>query len=427
MTRAARWRRSATAQLALLVVAAGAQATPAERFGFGARSAALAAADSAETDDHAAVYQDPALLGVPSSSSFGAGFQAFDYALDQASPKSIALVHAGFVARGKLLSLPVGVGLSLALPQGKLSTIETLSAERPAWVIDALSNRVAFVGVGLGFELVEGLALGATLGHLAAVEGSFNVEGSVAASLPQATPFGSSLSHSVDAELSSVRYATFAARFSPSRSLALALVYRDAATIEQRITGVLDGTLTYGGVLAVPVTYRFQSQSISAHLPRKLTLALYLEPSEALGLHASLSWIDWSAAQSPEARTSSRTHAEPPPGLELDLPPDRAAPRAGSAGFRDRFVPRLALEHRFELTEASRVAGRVGLAHEPSPVSSQAPWFDASRTSVSVGSGLKKALMPWGELELDVYALLSFFGERGHATGAGLSLGWRAR
>ena len=407
---------------ALLLVVTSAAATPSERFGFGARSSALAQADVADVRDYAAVYQNPALLTAPEASMLGIGYQAFDYSLDHSSPDSVQLLEGGFVARGEILSLPVGFGVAIALPDAKLSSFQSLEADDSAWVLDELSNRVAFVGVGAGLEPFDWLSLGGTLGHLAAVDGSFAVEGSAAAAFVEGAPSSSALTHSVDAELGSVRYVTLGARLEPRRDLALAVVYRDEARIEQRIAGALDGELTYGA-LAVPVSYRFESRSVGAYLPRQLSLALHFEPDPDTSMDAALLLQDLSELPSPEARTSSRARAEAPPGLSLDLPPDRRAPPARDAGFRDRFVPRLGVERWFELGAQVRAAGRAGFSYEASTLSSESPWLDADRWNVTLGAGLTKA---WSvvQLELDFYGLYSHFGGgNGHATGTGCSLG----
>ncbi len=293
------------------------------------------------------MYQNPASLTLPEASLIGAGYQAYDYSLDAGAPDSVQLIEGGFLARGALFSLPVAFGVAFALPDGKLSSFRSLDAESPTWVIDELSNRVAFIGAGAAIEPLEGLTLGATLGHLAAVEGSFSVEGSAAAAFGGDPPPRSALTHSVDAELGSVRYGVFGARFSPSRWLALALIYRDEARIEQRIGGVLDGELPYGA-LAVPVTYHFESRGISAYLPRRFTVALHLAPDAWTAIDSSLTLEDLSELPSPEARTSSRARADAPPGLSLGLPPDRQASPASAAGFRDRFVPRIGVERWFD-------------------------------------------------------------------------------
>jgi hypothetical protein len=414
--------RASRLAVSFLVVASSALATPAERSGFGARSAALSAADGADGLDYSAVYQNPASLTVPEGSLIGAGYQAYDYSLDAGAPDSVQLIEGGFVARGAFFSLPVGIGVAFALPDGKLSSFESLDTRRPAWVIDELSNRVAFIGAGAALEPFEGLTLGATLGHLAAVEGSFSVEGSAAAAFGGEAPSSSALTHSVDAELRSVRYGIFGARLRPSRWLALALIYRDEARIEQRIGGVLDGELDYGP-LAVPVTYEFESRGVSAYLPRRLTLALHLAPDVHTAIDASLALEDLSELPSPEARTSSRARAEVPPGVSLDLPPDRHASPASAAGFRDRFVPRLGVERRFRVSGTVRLAGRAGFSYEATTLEGDAPWLDADRWNLSLGGGLEKGWPSVGRLRLDYYALFSQFGGgRGHATGTGCSL-----
>jgi hypothetical protein len=393
--------------LATLALAGAVHATPAERFGFGAREAALSSAVAADTSDHAAVYYDPAALTLGTGPSVGFGYQIGHYALKlddrPYSPDTVHVIEGGFVARGRLLGKPVAFGLAFALPGANLSSLQTLRADRPAWLLDELSNHVAFAGAGAAFRPWPWLSVGATLGYLAAVRGGFTVSGSAAQPVGEQTVYDSQLRHAVDAELVSVRYPTFGLLLEPNTTFRLAAVYREAATIEQQIEGELSGDVDYGA-LRVPVTYHFGSQSVGAHLPRQLTLAVSLLAGPHTRWDASLTWQDLSAMPSPEARTSTRVSADAPAGLIFELPPDRDAPAAHGAGFRDRLVPRLGVEHGLELSPAWELALRGGVAYEPSAREGTSVWLDASRLSASAGAGVES-----GALRLDAYFAYAHF------------------
>lgn len=418
-------RSSAGVLVVLLLAASRAGATPAERFGLGARSASLASANAVDNDDYTAVYQNPAELVRGSGTLVGFGYQSLDYSLEvegaELEPSSVHLLEGGFLARGHLFKLPAAVGVAFALPDGNLSSIESLSTDRPAWLLDELSNDVAFVGIGAALELTDGLVFGATLGNLARVRGSFSVNGTLQQSFLGNAPQSSALTHSVDAELGSVRYGTYALVLEPWRFLRVGAVYRERALIAQRIRGTLEGTLDYDGVLRVPVRYEFESNSIAAFLPEQLTLALRWEPERALAIDFALALQDLSDLPSPEARTGSRARVELPPGLDLELPPDRVAPPENSAGLKNRLVPRLAAERWFELDSKTRVAGRAGLFYEASTLPKASPWLDADRLGLSFGLGLAWKVGPV-QLSLDSSVLHVRYLESGSATGTGLSV-----
>jgi len=338
------------------------------------------------------------------------------------------------VARGEVFELPVAFGIAFALPGGNLSKIETLREERPAWLLDELSNDVAFAGAAVALRPWPWLSLGASLGYLAAVRGGFSVDGTAVQPAAGRTVLDSQLRHAVDADLISVRYPVFGALIEPAQSLRLALVYREAASIEQRIAGQLAGEVDYGA-FRLPVEYAFVSESVAAYLPRQLTLGVSWSSGDLTRWDASIAYQDLSELPSPEARTSSRIEAELPPGLILELPPDRVAPAQKSAGFGDRFVPRLGVEHRIGLG-ACHLALRAGAAYEPSARDRASAWLDASRILVSGGAGLAWSPRGVSELRLDVHFGYAHFVEQkllltsthlqhdvaGHALGTGSSL-----
>ncbi len=425
--------RRALVLVAFALVAPRAHGSAVERFGYGARAAALAGAPVADVSDFTAVYYDPAALTLGKGSSAGFGYQAGDYALtldgQTLSPKSVSLFEGGFVARGTLFSLPVALGLGFALPGGDLSHVETLQADRPVWLLDELSNSVAYAGAGAALRPWPWLSVGASFGYLAAVRGGFTVSGTAVQPLGARTEYDSALRHAVDADLVSVRYPTFGLLVEPWSALRAALVYRAPATIEQRITGKLAGNVDLG-FFQLPVDYEFASRSVAAYLPRQITLALSALANPSTRVDLALVWQDLSEVPSPEARTSSHISAAPPPGVSLDLPPDRAAPAEHAAGLADRIVPRLGVEHFIELRSRVRFALRAGASYERSALGEPSIWLDTTRLGASGGAGLEWSPRAFGSLRLDAQAgYLHFVEERllvnfgSHQTAGGAAIG----
>ena len=112
---------------ALVSVAPRAAASPELDFGFGARSQALAGAGTAIADDSAAVFQNPSGLARAERVTVTLGYANVSYALsDNGSAASLRTVNAlegGLVVPGAIRGMPVAFGLSLALPDGKLSRL----------------------------------------------------------------------------------------------------------------------------------------------------------------------------------------------------------------------------------------------------------------------------------------------------------------
>jgi hypothetical protein len=98
-----------------------------------------------------------------------------------------------------------------------------------------------------------------------------------------------------------------------------------------------------------------------------------------------------------------------PPGLQLDLPPDRRAPAARSAGFTDRVVPRLALEREVLRRSSLRLFARGGAGFEASTRPQVSPWLDASRVELAGGLGAAYSPGAVSELRLDVHFRYTHF------------------
>jgi long-chain fatty acid transport protein len=147
-------------------------------------------------------------------------------------------------------------------------------------------------------------------------------------------------------------------------------------------------------------------------------------------VNLDLAWVNWSAYESPTARTRAHLEAEPPPGTPVDLPEDPRPTTVIPPDFEDRLVPRLGAEYVLGFGARRKVSGsdvelplvqipvRAGYAYERSPVPDQTGrtnFVDADRHTVSLGAGLTlnapgKILA--GTLRLDAHAALSILPER---------------
>ncbi|HTQ05411.1 MAG TPA: outer membrane protein transport protein [Polyangiaceae bacterium] len=406
MTRSARLAASALA-VAGVAVAARAFASPELDFGFGARSQALAGAGTAIADDAAAVFENPSGLARAEHVTVTLGYANVSYGLaDDGSSASLPTVNAlegGLVVPGAILGVPVAFGLSLALPNGKLSELRQADASTSYWPLDDAGPRLVDVGTGFAARPLPELVLGAGVGFVASLRGTFGVHGEVVAADGQGAEYQSNLRHAVDADLTASRFPLVGVGWLPTPELAFGLAYRGAATVEHRIDAMLDGNLVVGDS-SLPVRYSFESRSDVAYQPAQLSLGASLRPRPAWLVTAELDWQHYAPFPSPYTETSSHVALPPDAGLTV---PDTVPVPAPAAHFRDRFVPRLGVEPRFALAPGIELRLRAGYAYERSPVprlQTATRFLDLDRHVLAGGAGVEWATArgPFDALRLDL-------------------------
>jgi long-subunit fatty acid transport protein len=394
---------------ALTLATLPAVASPSTQRGFGARAGSLAAANGADLDDASAVVGNPSGISHAPGTLVSVGYENHASSLEhdgaEAPLETIQTVEVGLVVPGEILTIPVGFGLALALPDGRFSKLRQVEPTEPYFVLDDAVPRLLDLAVGVAVEPLSRLSLGGGVGFVSSLEGAFRIRGTAASADGMGAEYDSSLTHSVDADLLSSRYPILGLGYVPVDPISLGLSYRGAVKVNQRIEGTLNGDLAIGP-LAVPVTYAFTTDAIVAYSPPELALSATVRPLERLALHASLLFRRYSTFPSPYTRTASRLVTNLPPGLGL-LPPDDPGTPPPPARFRDRFVPRVGLEREFGLGPASSIAARGGYAYEHSPVpvsQRETLLFDMNRHVFALGGGLRlrRPLQPFAELRLDL-------------------------
>lgn len=407
MTRSAALARSVALTGALACVATSAAASPELDFGFGARSQALAGSGVAIADDSAAVFQNPSGLARAEHVTVTLGYANVSYRLaDDGSPASLPAVNSiegGLVVPGAILGVPVAFGLSLALPDGKLSRLRQADATEPYWPLDDAGPRLVDVGTGFAARPLPGLVVGAGVGFVASLRGTFGVHGTAVAADGQGAEYESKLRHAVDADLTASRFPLVGIGWLPMPALAFGLAYRGAATVLHRIDATLDGELSVDDA-SLPVRYSFQSRSDVAYQPAQLALGASFRPLLAWLVSVELDWQHYAPFPSPYTENSSHVALPPDAGLTV---PDTVAVPVPPAHFRDRFVPRLAVEPRFALAPALAVRLRAGYAFERSPapeLQSGTRFLDLDRHLFAAGAGLewRRPTAPFDALRLDL-------------------------
>jgi hypothetical protein len=213
----------------------------------------------------------------------------------------------------------------------------------------------------------------------------------------------------VDADLISVRYPIFGATVTPSKELVLGILYRGAATIEQRVRGELEGRARIGDT-EFPVHYRFETRARLAFLARVLALGGTARPWPGWRMSAQVDWERWSDYPSPYARPDTELEVDPPPGIVL--PPVVQAPLPDPVALSDRFVPRVGIERSFELGRRLELLARLGYAYQAAVVpgvQEQALLVDLDRHLFALGAGSvwRRPFGPVSELRLDVHASIA--------------------
>lgn len=401
-----------------------------DTYGFGSRGAAMGSALAADAADFSAGYYNPAgLVAAPGLSlSLGYAYAANDLRMNDL-PGNVRDVHGlagGVVAPGTLAGVPFAFGLSTFIPDEGLSRIKALRQETPRWELydDRLS--ILFLSANLAVRPLPWLELGGGLSFLASTRGGFEVTGRA----DVLSPYESKLRHEVDADLTTIRYPQFGARVRAWDLGFVGLAYRGEAQLPLSIDADLDGIVDFAGV-EVPLSYELESRTIDGFLPQQVVLGLSFQKVPGLKVNLDLTWVNWSAYESPVAKTRAHLEAEPPPGAGLDLPEDPRPTVPIPLELGDRLVPRLGVEYVWAAAgpmrevrgepkprRALEVPLRAGYVFERSPVPPQTGatnYVDADRHTLSLGAGLwwnhPGALLP-GALRLDVHGQLSILPER---------------
>jgi long-subunit fatty acid transport protein len=390
------------------LAAAPSHATPDALHGSGTRAGSLARANGADLDDAAAVLENPSgLVRAPGTMvSLGYERQANDLRYD-GRDALLPTVHSyalGIAVPGAIHRIPVALGLSLALPDGRLSNLRQVEPADPYFPLDDAVPRLVDLATALAVRPLDELSLGAGVGFVSSLAGAFRVRGTAVAADGRGAEYDSELSHAVDADLLSSRYPILGLGFTPFDALSLGISYRGAVRVRQRVEGQLEGTLAISD-LRVPVVYDFASDAVVAYSPPELTSAGTVRPLSGLALHGALARQRYSLHPSPYSRRTSRLRADLPPAL--GLPPDELGTPPPPAGFHDRVVPRVGVEQSFRIGPAVRLAARTGYAYEASPVPSSQEathLLDMSRHVFGFGAGIAwpRPLPPFAELRLDL-------------------------
>ncbi|MBK9263707.1 MAG: hypothetical protein IPM54_28375 [Polyangiaceae bacterium] len=417
------------AAISLVGSATDALASAPGTYGFGSRASALGGAVAADAPDPSACFYNPAsLMGAPGL-GLSVGYMYADNRLRiNGKDNDVVDVHgltAGIVAPGHIGKLPFAFGIATYLPDDGLSRIRALRQETPRWELYNDRPTILFLTVQVAIRPLPWLEIGGGLAFLAATRGRFGIRGEANV----LRPHESQLEHEVDADLTSIRYPIAGVRFKLGSLGYLGVAYRGQTKLDLALEANLAGVVDFAGV-DVPLTYALATRTIDAFQPQQVIAGFSFQMIKRLRANFDLGWVDWSAYESPTAKTTAHLEAELPPGVNIELPEDPKPIDVVPPAFQDRFVPRLGVEYMLGFGSERKVSGRdepakavevplrVGYAYEASPVPPQTGrtnFVDADRHTFSVGTGVvlnAPFSVMQGALRVDAHAAISVLPER---------------
>lgn len=417
------------ALLAGVLAPGRARAHAPDTYGLGSRGASMGGALVADATDFSAGYYNPAGLCGATGLGLSIGYAyASNHLRTNGRDSGVRDVHGlsgGLVAPGEVLGVPFAFGLAMFLPDDGLSRIKAIRQETPRWELHDDRLSILFLAANVAVRPLPFLEIGGGVAFLASTRGRFSVTGRADA----LSPYDSALRHEVDADLTSIRYPQLGARVRAGDLGFVGIAYRGEAKLPLSIDARLQGVVDFAGI-EVPLLYELESRTVDAFLPRQVVVGASFQRIEGLRVNVDVTWVDWSAYESPVARTRAHLEAAPPPELPLDLPDDPRPTSVVPLRFADRLVPRLGVEVLAVAAGSLReVAGqegerraievplRAGYVYERSPVPPQrgvTNYVDADRHTMSLGAGvvLNRPLeeLP-GSLRIDLHGQISVLPE----------------
>jgi long-chain fatty acid transport protein len=355
-------RVAAIAAMVLSCVAP-ASASSVDLFGYGMRGVAMAGAVTSSARGHAAVYYNPAGLGLDHQRTFAVGFQMghFDLSMDGAprDARDAPAVVIGFgvpVPFGGPMADRITLGLGFVIPQTSVLIADIPRPGEPSFPL--LDNRAQTVSIqgAVGVRLLDELSLG--VGFLALSE----LDGGIVVEPNDAGQIGSRVKSQLVASWTLVA----GLEAHPLPWLAVGLTYRSESVARFRYPMQVD----LGDAFDLPIP-SLDVAGIAQYDPAQAAVEVSALALPWLRVSLAGFFKRWSAFANPIAFTAV------PPGYPAQPPP----------AFSDIFGGRLGLEAGWSEDDWT-VIGRLGLAYEPSPAPEQRGfhnYLDNDRVIIGLG------------------------------------------
>jgi long-subunit fatty acid transport protein len=401
----------------MLVHAGVARANPVDAFGFGARAAAMASAQTAASDDGGANYYNPALLATFDDIRIDLGYQyaspallvnGLDLGVDPSRGTTASLVAPGRVAGAR-----VALGGGVFLPDQHITRTRTLSSQKPRFVVYDNRPQRLFLAANLSVEITDSLYLGAGLAYMSSTRGDVVLDGRVG--FPNAAD--SDLALGIDVDLETIRYPQLGAYYRVNPWLDVGVSYRGGFKLVLDQVFVVQGDV---GAEGFPIVedgfFRLHTVSQDLFQPAQLTAGFEARLTADVSVAFDLQWQRWSAFENPAARITLALDV----GEFNDLVDIPESPPLPVAHFFDIAVPRLGVEWIAMRRPRTELSVRGGYAYEPSPVpeqSGETNFIDSDKHTVSLGAGLVlqkiTAILP-RPMSVDAFVAATVLESRAH-------------
>ncbi len=375
--RVALWLQTLTL---VLLCAPSVPASPADMFGFGARSQGLAGTGAAHASGYAATYANPARLSYEPQQALVLGMQASEFDLERLRADGSLAEHdddtqAALI--GLALPLPLGepmadrlaVGLGVSTPGGTIVRVRILDPATPQFPLLGPRAETLNFNLGIGARLPWGLSIGAGGLFIASLVGEIEINAGASGSVSSVT----------DDELVVVAAPVFGLNWQATSNLDFGLVWRSELRSEFDLQVLVQDL---GNIVVPPLNITGLAQADPAQLQAELAYQ-----ANSWLFATGVTYKRWSRFDQIKGSTV----------LCPDEQPNCAAPQAAPIPFEDTLVVRTAFEKALQLSTDATGRLRAGYLYEPSPLQAQtgdSNLFDNDRHGLTVGYGVE-LLQPW--------------------------------
>ncbi len=367
-----------------VLLAATADATVYDTYGFGPRAAAMGGAMTAEAKDYSATFYNPALLVERKDVNFGLSFQwnRLDAQIEKkdskrdidctycSAPPSVGYTLGLLFPLGGKVKNKVALGVGVYVPSGKLVRVLAPEANAPFWYHYQSHPERVTIHAGMGIKIFEGWTIGLGVEVLADIVGS---GASVSVDLFNKTV----KSRQIDSHLATRAAPMFGMQIKPKHWLRFGATYRSEMALKYEIPASVD--LQGFGILA------FTVQGYTHYTPHVVALGVACDVTPDFTIALDGEYQRWSAAPSPYVDLEIDLSGDTLKALGLENTLDISSPLQ-PPGFSDTFNARLGFEYRV----STRIAGRLGGFFRPTPVPKQnAPGTNIlDGTTLGLGAGV---------------------------------------
>jgi long-chain fatty acid transport protein len=384
------------------------EANPYDMFGAGARASSMGGAHTAAANDSSANYYNPALLARLPSLEIDIGYRMAlpDLQLNERSLDVDAArgTRISLGMPGKVGIVPLGVGVSVYLPDQHLTRNRSLSQTQPRFSLYDNRAQRLFLSVNGGFAIGEKLSVGGGLAYVTSTEGSVKLSGRVG--FPDAED--SDLLLAMDVDVRTLVYPVAGVAYQLKPWLRVAASYRGGAQPISDLRVDIEGDIGAANLepIVADAAVNLRSIALSHYQPAELSIGLDANLNSDLRIALDLAFHRWSTYRNPAAKLETELELGEFNEFIDPTPPALLAP----ATFHDIIIPRVGLEYRLYHTEYSLLQGRAGYSFEPSPAPEQVGvtnFVDNDKHTAAMGMGL--TFRPWPTVLLQPMSLDASF------------------